>query len=49
MLERRPDLLVSIENLPTTYTGEIEALKTFLLERGKWMDENIEQLLKWAE
>lgn len=32
-----------------TYEEEIEKLKGFLIQRGKWLDENIEKLYKWTK
>lgn len=32
-----------------TYEDEIKKLKKFIIDRGKWMDENIEKLYKWTK
>lgn len=32
-----------------SYEEEINLLKNFIIQRGKWMDENIDSLKKWSE
>ncbi len=48
-LKNNTSLFKSTENMATSYGEEIEMLKVFLINRGRWMDENIEKLYRWTE
>ena len=48
-LKNNNSLFKSTENMATSYEEEIEMLKVFLINRGRWMDENIEKLYRWTE
>ncbi|MDZ5253224.1 CotH kinase family protein [Clostridium sp. LIBA-8841] len=48
-LKDNTGLFKSTENMATSYNEEIEMLKVFLVNRGRWIDENIDKLYKWTE
>ena len=48
-LKYNTSLFKSTENMATSYEEEIEMLKVFLINRGRWIDENIEKLYRWTE
>lgn len=48
-LKANTSLFKSTENMATSYEEEIKMLKVFLINRGRWIDENIEKLHKWTE
>ena len=47
--EEHPEYTADVENRADSYEEEISKLKQFIVERGQWMDQHIESLLKWAE
>lgn len=48
-LEENPQYTVDTENRAQSYEREIDKLKKFISERGTWIDDHIDSLLKWAE
>ncbi|MCM1990222.1 CotH kinase family protein [Oceanirhabdus seepicola] len=44
-----PRLLYPTEGMAQSYEEEIRMLKEFLINRGAWIDENIESLYKWTD
>lgn len=48
-LKSHPELLLPEDDRATSYEEEIKMLKKFIVDRGKWMDENIDSLYKWAD
>lgn len=47
-LKKNKHLLKSTSGKAKTYKEEIYLMKKFIINRGKWMDENIDSLSKWA-
>ena len=47
-LEKNKNLLKSTEYRSKSYEEEILMMKQFIVNRGKWMDDNIDSLSKWA-
>ena len=47
-LEEHKHLLKNTEGMATSYEEEISLLKNFIVNRGNWMDSNIDSLKKWA-
>lgn len=45
-IDKNPRYLQSTKNMATSYQQEIKQLKTFIRNRGHWMDKNIEDLNK---
>lgn len=48
-LKNNTHLFKSTENMANSFEEEINMLKIFLINRGQWLDENIEKLYKWAK
>ena len=48
-LDNNPHLLYPTDGLARSYEEEISLLKEFIVNRGKWMDENIDSLYKWTD
>lgn len=48
-LEENPQYTVDTQNRAQSYDSEIDKLKKFISERGTWIDDHIDSLLKWAE
>lgn len=44
-----PNQLMNTYDLATSYDEEIEKLKLFIVERGQWIDKNINSLYKWTD
>lgn len=44
-----PNQLMETYDLATSYTEEIKKLKEFIVERGAWIDKNIDSLYKWTD
>ena len=47
-LDKNQHLLKSTEYRAKSYEEEILMMKEFIINRGKWMDDNIDTLSKWA-
>lgn len=47
-LDKNSHLLKSTEGKAKSYEEELSLMKDFIKNRGKWMDENINSLSKWA-
>lgn len=47
-LEKNQKLLKSTEYRAKSYEEEISMMKEFIINRGKWMDDNIDSLSKWG-
>ena len=47
-LGNNKDLLEDTTGKANSYEEEINLMKNFIKNRGKWMDENIDSLSKWA-
>lgn len=47
-LEKNTSLLKNTEHKAKSYDEEIEMMKGFIINRGKWIDDNINSLSKWA-
>lgn len=47
-LEKNKHLLKDTEYRSKSYDEEIEKLKEFIINRGKWIDDNIDSLEKWS-
>ena len=48
-LEDNKHLLKDTDGMATSYEEEISLMKNFIVNRGNWMDSNIDSLKKWAE
>lgn len=48
LLEENDHLLKNTDKMATSYEEEIKFIKNFIVNRGKWMDLNIDSLKKWA-
>lgn len=48
-LKKNGHLLKDTTGKATSYEEEIYLMKDFIIKRGKWMDENIDSLSKWAD
>lgn len=48
-LEEHKHLLKNTDKMATSYEEEISLMKNFIVNRGKWMDSNIDSLKKWAK
>lgn len=48
-LSENQDMLRESNGKATSYEEEIKLMKNFVIQRGKWMDENIDSLSKWAD
>ncbi|WP_105617268.1 CotH kinase family protein [Vallitalea okinawensis] len=48
-LQANPHLLYPTDGKASSYEEEIELLKEFIINRIKWMDENIDSLYKWTD
>ena len=48
LLEENDHLLKNTDKMATSYEEEINLMKNFIVNRGKWMDSNIDSLKKWA-
>lgn len=48
-LEEHKHLLKNTDSMATSYDEEISLMKNFIVNRGKWMDLNIDSLKKWAK
>lgn len=48
-VDKNPRYLQSTENMAISYQQEIKKLKTFIKNRGYWMDKNIENLKKISD
>ena len=48
-LEEHKHLLKNTDGIATSYEEEINLMKNFIVNRGKWMDSNIDSLKKWAK
>lgn len=44
-----PNQLMNTYDLATSYDEEIEKLKLFIVDRGAWIDKNINSLYKWTD
>jgi len=40
--------LKNTDGMASSYEEEITLIKNFIVNRGKWMDSNIDSLKKWA-
>ncbi|MGL5756411.1 MAG: CotH kinase family protein [Paraclostridium sp.] len=47
-LKQHPHLVKSVSGRAKSYDEELNLMKNFIKNRGKWMDENIDSLSKWA-
>lgn len=47
-LEKNTSLLKNTDYKAKSYAEEIEMMKGFIINRGKWIDDNIDSLSKWA-
>lgn len=47
-LKKNDHLIKDTTGKATSYDEEINLMKNFIAKRGKWMDENIDSLKKWA-
>ncbi|MBC6002691.1 CotH kinase family protein [Paraclostridium tenue] len=47
-LEKNKHLIKSTHGKAKSYDKEIDLMKKFIINRGKWMDQNIDSLSKWA-
>ncbi len=47
-LEENKHLIKSVSGKSKSHEEEIKLMKNFIIQRGKWMDENIDSLSKWA-
>ena len=47
-LEKNKHLIKSTHGKAKSYKKEIYLMKKFIINRGKWMDQNIDSLSKWA-
>lgn len=47
-LEKNKHLIKSTHGKAKSYDKEIDLIKKFIINRGKWMDQNIDSLSKWA-
>ena len=47
-LKKNEKLLINDNRKSKSYEEEISLMKKFIVKRGKWMDENIDSLNKWA-
>ena len=47
-LDKNNHLLKSTEYRAKSYDEEILMMKEFIINRGKWMDDNIDTLSKWS-
>lgn len=43
-IQKHPKYKQSTENMTTSYQAEVKALRTFIKNRGKWLDQNIDRL-----
>jgi len=48
VLEKNKHLLKNTDGMASSYEEEITLIKNFIVNRGKWMDSNIDSLKKWA-
>ncbi len=48
-LRNHKHLIKSTSGKANSYDEEIQLMKNFIINRGKWMDQNIESLSKWAK
>lgn len=48
-LHNNPHLMYPTDGLAQSYEEEIRMLKEFMINRGAWMDQNIDSLYKWAD
>lgn len=48
-LQQNPEFLRSTNGRSTSYEEEITRMKDFIIQRGQWMDENIDSLTNWAK
>ncbi len=48
-LKKNHHLLKSTEYRAKSYEEEISMMKEFIINRGKWLDDNIDTLSKWSE
>lgn len=47
-LDKNTHLLKDTESRANSYKEEISMMKKFIINRGKWMDDNIDTLSKWS-
>lgn len=48
-LEKNKHLLKNTDGMASSYEEEISLMKNFIVNRGKWIDSNIDSLKKWAK
>jgi len=48
VLEKNKHLLKNTDGMASSYEEEISLIKNFIVNRGKWMDSNIDSLKRWA-
>ena len=48
-LEQNKHLLKNTDGMASSYEEEISLMKNFIVNRGKWMDSNIDSLKQWAK
>ena len=48
-LEEHKHLLKNTDGMASSYEEEISLMKNFIVNRGKWIDSNIDSLKKWAK
>jgi len=48
-LEKNKHLLQNTDGMASSHEEEITLMKNFIVNRGKWMDSNIDSLKQWAK